>query len=112
MLLSWIEYHCKLEYISYFFYSDLKRSFLSFGKFRDGVDLYLIKHGTTFDNLKREYANTTSSQIWDKFLEDFYISIGASIVPVSHYAKLLALIMKRGCRIVPMLFAFLIGKNR
>ena len=56
LLLAWVEFHCKFEYVSYFFYADLKESMRKF-KFFDKLELALIRNNTNFLSLTQYFKN-------------------------------------------------------
>ena len=46
------------------------------------------------------------------FIVDYYESFGANIIPYSNYAVFLALLLKKGLKVLLKLLAFLLGKKK
>jgi hypothetical protein len=93
--LSAIQYHCKYEYLTYFLYNDLKVSFQKVHRFREQLSLELGKYGTSLPQLQQTLS-AKAGQHLDSFITDYHSSVGANLVPISAYAKVLTALFKRG----------------
>lgn len=68
--LCWIQYHCKVEYFTYFLFTELKKSYHHFGKFKTKLDIELavVERYTIFNEIKHRGLEN----VFEKLLEEFY----------------------------------------
>jgi hypothetical protein len=83
-LLYYVVWHCKVEYLSFWIYNDLKMGNQNKENFSSEFLQELANSSTDlknlFDNSKFNLA---------EFAEEFYESIGTSIIPISQYGRYL-----------------------
>lgn len=91
--MAWVEFHCKFEYVSYFFYADLKESMRQF-KFYDKLELALIRNNSNFLSQVQYYKDLGLDM--NGFLEEFKDSVGAIMIPASQYARFLEIVKQKG----------------
>lgn len=110
MALASIEYHAKLEHLTYFLFTDLEKSLSNKKKFFSNLELNLIKHEVNYPQLV-QYCRVNGIPL-ESFLTDFYESAGAIIIPLSQYAIFLKLLLKQGSSIKLRLLVYLMVKKR
>lgn len=82
VLLAWMHYHAKLDYVTYFLYQELEEQFISYQSFLNQLNSALSGHDQSCYN---------KFHLID-FVEDYYNSKGALLVPLCQYAKFLLLL--------------------
>lgn len=110
LTLAWIHYHAKLEHISYFLFADLQRASWPKKKFLEAFQLGLIRHEITHTHLLQE--GRAQGVDLSRFIDDFYETYGANVVPLPQYARLLKLLLSRGVKVLVNLLILLLTRKR
>lgn len=86
--------------MTYFLYEDLKKAYTHKDKFLELIDYELGKMRTNFYTIKSDFAARGYGTCFDSFITEYYDSVGANIVPMTQYAKLIKLVFQKGQKIL------------
>ena len=66
--------------------------------------------GTSYTEVSRDFQSKGYGDTFDSFIRDFHDSVGANLVPVSHYAQIIELIYRKGYKIfINLIMHFIIS---
>lgn len=70
--LAWVQYHAKIEYVTYFLYLDLKKSFKNKIKFIDNLHDELLRPKSNFFRWKKNFLSQGFMETFDAFVSSYY----------------------------------------
>lgn len=108
--LASIQYHAKLEHLTYFLFTDLEKSLMNKKKFISNLELGLIKYEVNYYQLVQETRVHNLSI--ENFINDFYESAGAIVIPLARYAVFLKMLLKQGSSAKLRLLIYLVVRKK
>ena len=74
----------------------MKESFTKKNQFIGNISDEILKKGNNFQSFKTAFLGKGYEDIFENFLNDYYESVGANLIPLTHYAKFIKILFTKG----------------
>lgn len=99
--------------MTYYLYQDMKNYYSKYDHFLNELDDELLKLNSTRSMLHQQYNVNFLSINLNKFIAQYFDSIGANLIPLPYYSKFMAVMFKKGKSfMVRILAKFIVQKRK
>ena len=89
----------------------MKESFTKKNQFIGNISDEILKKGNHFQSFKTAFLGKGYEDIFENFLNDYYESVGANLIPLTHYAKFIKILFTKGSKVLYKLLVSFVKKR-